>query len=132
MKRPGRYRRSARLRARPVLAGIVGVAIASLLVALGACSNNGEGDRCNFDNGDDDCQEGLVCLPASNQGGRGAGLGTVNPPYNNSDRCCQPDRTRASHPACTLPSSPIATDSGPPPDTGPTTPDATVDAPDDG
>jgi hypothetical protein len=115
MKRAGRFRNAL----------IVGSAVASVLVALSACSQQGEGDRCDFDNGDIDCASGLICLPATNQNGRGAGTGTVNPPYNNSDRCCPPDRTQATHPACTVPKSPVAGDSGTPADSGPT-PDATV------
>lgn len=108
MKRPLRYRTAA----------LAGVAVATVLIALGACSNAGEGERCNFDNGNDDCQSDLVCLPATNQGGRGGGLGTVNSPYNGSDRCCPPDRSRATHPACTLPQA-TAGDAAPSAETGP-------------
>jgi hypothetical protein len=120
-------------------AGIIGFAVASVILSvvslgsLGACSNMSEGGRCNFDNGNDDCQSPeLICLPATNQGGRGAGLGTVNPPYNNSDRCCPVDRSTATHPACTLPTSPVA-DAAPTGDAGPAIDsgvDATVDAAD--
>lgn len=112
-------------------ASIVGSAVASVLIALSACSQQAEGDRCDFDNGSADCADGLICLPATNQGGRGAGTGTVNPPYNNADRCCPQDRTRATHPACTVPTSPVAGDSGPPADSGPTPDAAVVDAPAD-
>jgi len=78
-------------------------------VALVACSNNAEGERCQTANNNDDCQDGLVCLPASQ----------VNPNYNSSDRCCPVDRTKATHPACTLLQSSVGGDSAPPPDTGP-------------
>lgn len=108
---------------------IAGTAVASVLAVLSACSQMDEGERCEFDNGDSDCADGLICLPATNQGGRGAGVGTVNPPYNTSDRCCPPDRRLATHPACTLPSSPLI-EAGTPADSGPV-PDATFDSPDD-
>ena len=106
----------------------VGVVMASLLcafAALTACSNQTEGDRCQAENGNDDCQSGLVCL-ASSQKPFNGGVGLVNPPFNNSDRCCPADRATATHPACVNLTS-IGGDSAAPPDaTGPT-PDATPD-----
>lgn len=116
MKRPLRFKTAA----------LAGVAVASALIATSACSDMGEGERCNFDNGNDDCQDGLICLPATNQGGRGGGLGTVNSPYNNSDRCCPADRTTATHPACTVPQSGVG-DAAPSADTGPTVDATTAD-----
>src|SRR5690606_14242775 len=83
-------------------------------LALVACSNNAEGERCQTANNNDDCQDGLICLAAAQ----------VNPSYNSSDRCCPPDRSTATHPACTLLQNPIAGDSAPPPDTGPPAPDS--------
>jgi hypothetical protein len=118
MKRAeGRYRK----------AWAVGSAVAAVLVVLSACSQQGEGDRCDFDNGDSDCGDGLICLPKSNQSGRGTGIGTVNSPYNSSDRCCPPDRTKATHPACTVPVTPTA-DAGTPADSGPTTDSGSTDS----
>ena len=99
---------------------IVGVLMAwtlSCLVALAACSDQDEGDRCQTQNGNEDCSPGLVCLAAGN----------VNPPFNKSDRCCPADRRSATHPACALLTATVTGDSAPPPDTGPT-PDATPDA----
>lgn len=96
---------------------IVGIALGVGLagfVALSACSNYGEGDRCERLNNNDDCQDGLQCtfkeqLP---QG------------YNASDRCCPVDRTRATHPACALQQT-VVDGAVPPAETGPT-PDATT------
>jgi len=106
---------------------LAGSATALLVLVLAACSNGAEGDRCEFDNGNDDCQDGLVCVPkaASSRPGNG----TVNPPYNNADRCCPLDRSTATHPACTLNSTSTITDSAPPTDTGPGTDSSTTDAP---
>ena len=82
-------------------------------LVLSACSNNGEGERCQVNNNDDDCEQGLVCLAASQ----------VNPNYNSSDRCCPLDRSTATHPACTLLRNPVGGDAAPPADTGPANPD---------
>ncbi len=40
-----------------------------------ACSSQAEGQRCNIDNGNDDCDEGLVCTSSRDLGG-------------NADICC--------------------------------------------
>ncbi|HSO35577.1 MAG TPA: hypothetical protein VLT33_23775 [Labilithrix sp.] len=109
---------------------IVGILMASLLggvVTLAACSNQAEGERCQAENGNDDCQSGLVCLAATQKTFNG-GQGLVNAPYNNSDRCCPYERSTASHPACVLLQTTITGDgAAPPADTGPT-PDATTDS----
>jgi hypothetical protein len=93
--------------------------VVSLLVVGGwialACSNQGEGERCELRNGNDDCQDGLICNPTQYQG---------------SHRCCPVDSATATHPACVIPTSPITADSAPPPDTGPI-PEAGPDAPED-
>lgn len=86
---------------------------AAAFVALTACSNYEEGDRCEILNGNEDCVDGLQCTPKA----------LINTPYNSSDRCCPVNRSTATHPACTLLQNPIAGDSAPPPDTGPA-PDA--------
>lgn len=92
---------------------VVGVA---LLVAAGgfialasACSNQGEGERCEFTNGNGDCNtdDGLICYPQA-QLRQGA----------NSDRCCPADRSKASHPVCQTPLD-IVEDAATPADTGP-------------
>lgn len=94
---------------RSKIAAVVTTFAIGAWIALSACSNNGEGERCQFANGSDDCQDGLACLQSSQ----------VNPSYNNSDRCCPPDRAKATHPACTLLQNPVGGDSAPPADTGP-------------
>lgn len=97
-------------------------------VTLAACSNQGEGDRCQAENGNEDCQTGLVCLPATVKPVDNGGTGLVNPPYNNSDRCCPPDRAKANHPACVPLNTSATGDGAPPPgDTGPK-PDVSVDS----
>ena len=72
-------------------------------VALTACSNYQEGDRCEILNGNSDCADPLQCTPKAQ----------INTPYNSSDRCCPVDRTTATHPACTVLQSPITGDSAP-------------------
>ena len=99
-----------------------------VFVALAACSNGGEGERCQAENGNDDCQSGLVCLAATQKAFNG-GKGLVNPPFNNSDRCCPLDRASTTNPACTVPGSSVTGDAAPPGDTGPAA-DATADAAD--
>lgn len=80
---------------------------AALVFVGTACSNNGEGERCESENGNDDCKtdEGLICYPK----------GQLN---TNADRCCPADRTKATHPICKAAVS-IATDATTPADTGP-------------
>jgi hypothetical protein len=102
-----------RLRATLIVTAIVaGIGIEA------ACSNQGEGEVCNSENGDEDCKtdEGLICWPKLQ--------------LNNttSDRCCPSDRSTASHPACVNGSGIIGADAIAPADTGPSTitPDATV------
>src|SRR5262245_42234541 len=92
---------------------IIGIGLTAAFAALIACSNMNEGERCEFDNGNEDCEPPLICLPATNRGG-----GSVNPPFNTSDRCCPQDRRTATHPACTEPNTQNI-DGGPPADAGP-------------
>lgn len=63
------------------LFGGIGLSLGSI-----ACSNQGEGARCEIENGDDDCQEGLVCTTAEQLGG-------------NADICCPPGGV-SENPAC--------------------------------
>lgn len=84
-------------------------------VALSACSNYGEGERCETLNGNDDCDDGLVCTPKSQ----------LTAPFNSSDRCCPSDRTLATTTACAVPQNAVGTDAAPPSETGPGV-DATV------
>lgn len=90
------------------------------LVAIAACSNQGEGEVCDVLNGNEDCADGLVCY-------RQADLNNVQ-----SDRCCPSDRNTATHPACTTPKNIGGTDAAAPADTGPpsTVDSSVVDAAD--
>ena len=123
MSRARRYR----------IVGIVAVAMLACFVTLTACSNQPEGDRCQTENGNADCADGLVCL-ASGQKAFNGGVGYVNSPYNNSDRCCPLDRSKATHPACVpLVTSGVADGAVEGGETGPTGdsgPSGTVDAAD--
>lgn len=56
-----------------------------------SCTNQGEGDRCSTLNGNDDCQDGLVCTPGS----------ALNPPQN-TDICCPSDRSQATTTVCSI------------------------------
>lgn len=92
--------------------GIVSIALClglGAFVALAACSNYDEGERCETLNGNDDCADPLQCIPKAQ----------IPVPYNGSDRCCPANRAAATHPACMQPQNPIGGDSAPPPDTGP-------------
>lgn len=111
-----------RRKRRTKTAAIVTFAMVAGWIALTACSNNGEGERCQTANNSDDCENGLICLPAN----------LVNPTYSSSDRCCPVDRSKATHPACTLLQNPVAGDSAPPPDTGPVGTDSGNDTGTDG
>ncbi|HEY8077354.1 MAG TPA: hypothetical protein VIF62_24680 [Labilithrix sp.] len=115
---------------------LFGTAVVCVLFALVACSNGAEGDRCEYDNLNDDCQDGLICIPASPRPGAPY---TVNQQYANSDRCCPADQHQATHPAC-LPSTGTGGDSSAPDattpeggsDSGGDAPsDAPVDSPND-
>ena len=54
---------------------------------LPACGKQGEGQRCDVANGNDDCEDGLVCTKKKD-------LGTL------SDICCPPAGVPASDLAC--------------------------------
>ncbi len=91
--------------------GIALFAVASaFIVVASACSNQGEGERCEILNGNEDCKtdEGLICYPQAQLRN------------SNSDRCCQLDRSKATHPVCKT-SVDVTGDATPPPDTGPPT-----------
>lgn len=92
---------------------VLTVAVGAILSIpwLAACSNYEEGERCESKNGNEDCQDGLQCLPAN----------LVTKPFDSSDRCCPVDRTRASHPACVISTNPIVGDAAPATETGPGT-----------
>jgi hypothetical protein len=70
--------------------------LVSCLFASSACSNQPEGGRCDTTNGNDDCETGLVCTPASK-----LNIGT-KPGHATSALCCpdQRDLTRQPIEAC--------------------------------
>ena len=123
MQSRGRMSRARRNRFLFVTRALV-LSLLGGLVTLAACSNQAEGDRCQAENGDTDCQSGLVCLAAGSTKPFNGGVGVVNKPYDDSDRCCPYDRSTARHPACVLQTTVIGEGGAPPPETGPA-PDAT-------
>jgi len=77
-------------------------ALGLALVLAAACTGQGEGQRCQVNavdqagNGTSDCQDGLVCTPASKivlPGGQNS----------NADICCPADRTQATETICLQP-----------------------------
>jgi hypothetical protein len=72
-------------------------------VALTACSDYQEGERCEILNGNSDCASGLQCLPKA----------VINTPFNSSDRCCPVDRSTATTAPCIIQQTPIAGDAAP-------------------
>lgn len=99
-------------------AGLVATLLAAGFLAVAACSNQGEGERCDSLNGDEDCKtdEGLTCYPAALLNNAG------------SDRCCPRDRAQATHPVCMTPVSVVGQDATTPADTGPPPPPPPTDA----
>jgi hypothetical protein len=66
-------------------------AVACLTASI-ACSNQGEGEFCNSFNGNNDCQDGLECVPAP---GLSAGL-------TDRDRCCPIPPAQPTTAACSV------------------------------
>ncbi|MBN9159353.1 MAG: hypothetical protein BGO98_46320 [Myxococcales bacterium 68-20] len=85
------------------------VAVSGFIALASACSNQGEGERCESANGNDDCKtdQGLICYP---QGQLRQGA--------QSDHCCPADRSKAKHPICQT-ALDIVGDAETPADTGP-------------
>ena len=110
MKRPSSS--SPRTRGGSTRHRSLGIALFALagafIVVASACSNQGEGERCESLNGNEDCKtdEGLICYPQAQLRN------------SNSDRCCPLDRSTATHPVCKT-SVDVNRDATPPPDTGP-------------
>jgi hypothetical protein len=72
------------------LAPLLSVPLFAAVVAFSACSNEAEGEPCSPDNGNDDCVNGLACIPPRNSHATNA-----------ADVCCPPDPTQATTPECT-------------------------------
>jgi hypothetical protein len=82
---------------RPSLPALLLLAFVGAVTASVACSNQGEGEFCSSNNGNNDCQDGLECIPAPG----------VNATTVNRDRCCpippaQPTTAECSLPTTTL------------------------------
>ena len=78
--------------------GPLAVALVSAL-SVGACSNQGEGERCDNRGdhaGDDECQDGLKCLL----------VGSSSIPTENY-RCCPADQTAPTVAACKVGQPPV-------------------------
>ncbi|GEM_PF-942847 len=68
-----------------------------LLVLAAACSKQSEGQRCNRVNGDNDCEEGLICVGAR----AGDSCDGQNPTYNClPNLCCPPAPQRSAVAQC--------------------------------
>jgi hypothetical protein len=84
----------------------VGAVVVGGFLALFACSNQAEGERCESLQGNDDCQDGLICYQAALL------IGTT------SDRCCPQDRSQATTQVCRAATNGIGdagfVDTGPP------------------
>jgi hypothetical protein len=106
------------------------VCLLSTVVTVGACSNESEGQPCSTANGNDDCDDGLVCVKPPNSAATNAP--TV---------CCPQDLSQATTPECSVPSFTLGDGSTAAPETstsgdGPatdaaadtTSPDAATDA----
>lgn len=112
----------ARRRENRRVALVTASVVATFVAIMTACSDQGEGERCEVSNHDDDCKAGLICYPAAQLNA-------------SSDRCCPRDRTTSTDPICKGAVSVIG-DAQPPQDTGPSTtttdsgskPDAAGDA----
>src|SRR5688572_21860724 len=60
-----------------------------------ACSQQGEGERCDSINGDTDCDDGLKCVSKNDLADAA------------TDRCCNPDQTTWSDSRCRHGSAPV-------------------------
>lgn len=81
-----------RLSARRFAGPVVSALLFAGIVVGSACSNQGEGERCEIANGNNDCKtdEGLLCYPANQLNN------------SNSDRCCPAKRELSTSPVCKL------------------------------
>jgi hypothetical protein len=85
------------------LAPLLVAPLLAAFVAVAACSNEAEGEPCSTDNGNNDCQDGLECIPPRNQQATNA-----------TDVCCPPNPAQATTPACTVNGSVEAGNPAPP------------------
>jgi hypothetical protein len=68
-----------------------GLVVLVTALSAGGCSRQGEGERCDLAaNGDDDCDEGLICVSK----------------VGNVDRCCPPDGADIGDSRCSVANAP--------------------------
>lgn len=79
------------MKSRLAFGPVAALGLALLLAA--ACTGQGEGQRCQLGNGNDDCQDGLICYAATDITLPGGGS-------SNSDICCPVNRTAAVEEIC--------------------------------
>jgi hypothetical protein len=75
------------------LASSLVVGLLSVAITIGACSNESEGQPCSTANGNDDCNDGLVCVKPPN-------AAATNAPTV----CCPQDLSQATTTECSVPS----------------------------
>ncbi|MFO0672410.1 MAG: hypothetical protein U0235_22840 [Polyangiaceae bacterium] len=69
----------------------------AVLGLVAACSSSGEGERCQLDNGNDDCASGLVCTRSTDLPLPSGYQGKVP---DREGRCCPSDRSTATVAEC--------------------------------
>ena len=84
--------------------------LAITLALLGACSDASEGDGCDLANGNDDCDEGLICRGAWEVRASGS-VCCPAPPAKPSASACQPE-VETYEPDPSVDSPPIAPGTG--------------------
>jgi hypothetical protein len=82
----------------PALPSLLLLALVASMTTAIACSNQGEGEFCDSNNGNNDCQEGLQCVP---------GLGVPAAGIVNRDRCCPVPPAQPTTAACSSPSATV-------------------------
>jgi hypothetical protein len=90
---------------RPLAAFTLASALVTALF-MPACSQQGEGERCDSINGDTDCDDGLKCVSRNDLADSG------------TDRCCDPDQTTFSDSRCRPGTAPVDPVGGAPSDGG--------------
>ncbi len=136
------------LRNRRFVVALVASCSLGALVLVAACADQGEGERCQLENGNDDCAGGLVCTRSTDL--------PIAPNFrgqarDNEGRCCPLNRSQSSVAECAqtppapggdaalTPVAPLVdgatdsstTDSAPDANGGDATTDAGTDAPTD-
>ncbi|CAN5326195.1 hypothetical protein BH09MYX1_BH09MYX1_41400 [soil metagenome] len=70
------------------------VSVGALAAVVVSCTGQSEGQRCQVQNNDDDCQSGLICTAAAQITIPGTGKAS------NADICCPLDRSQATEDIC--------------------------------